>query len=119
MMTDVPRWFGNKRKVNNARSRKQEKDRAQEIGGKAQVGSGSSWRAPQDVRGKGVLEQLKFTDGETLSINGAKDVRKVFLDALRSGREPYLVLEFKRFGLRVVGRIERIPGSDGRGAVQD
>lgn len=118
-MTDVPRWFGNKRKVNNARSKKQEKDRAQEIGGKAQVGSGSSWRAPQDVRGVDVLEQLKFTDGRTITIDGDRDVRKVFRDGLRSGRGACLVIEFKRYGLRIVGHIEPIPGSDGRRAMQD
>lgn len=100
-----PAWT-NRRVQQNKRSKKQERDRAKEIGGRAQPGSGSSSRAPQDVRqdfneqGDAVLEQLKYTDKDRITIK-VKDLLSQREDALRFGREPGMVVEFTTFGLRI------------------
>lgn len=105
-----PKWMDSRRR-NNKRSKKQERSRAKEIGGRAQPGSGSSSRAPQDVRqnlvnGEGRLEQLKFTDKDRITIK-AKTCLKELADAELHGREPGEVIEFSQYGIRLIINIER------------
>jgi hypothetical protein len=91
----MPKWFsdeGAPRKERNRRSKKQETGRAKEIGGRATAGSGSSYRAPQDVFNRDFLEQLKFTDKESFTIKLA-EWEQLEADARRAGREPRWVQE--------------------------
>lgn len=110
-MAGLPPWMEDtpkkKRQKINQRSAKQEKEHAQRTGGRVQAGSGSSWRAPEDVRGKldaeggGYLDQLKsFATGRyTLS---AKEWIKLRRNAHKDGREPRLIIEFPEQGVRLV-----------------
>lgn len=99
-MTDLPNWFGNTRKRQNQRSKKQERNRAKETGGRVQAGSGSSWRAPQDNRTPERLEQIKFTDKSSFTIN-VKEWLALEADALRDGRDPVFVIDFDKYGVRL------------------
>lgn len=103
----VPAWFsdGQDRPAQNKRSRKQERERAKETGGKVQSGSGSSWRARGDVRTDEALEQLKYTDAASYSLK-VSEWEQIERDALSQGREPTLIIEFARHGLRL--KIERL-----------
>lgn len=107
---DLPPWMGGKgvRKDRNRRSLKQERERAEEVDGRTQAGSGSSRRAPQDVVAPEDLEQLKFTDKDSIRIT-ADDLIGLRDDALRSGREPTFLVDFSKRGIRLVCRVERIP----------
>ena len=83
-----------------------EEAHAKETGGKVQPGSGSSWRAPEDVRGPldesgdGYLDQHKFTDSGSFRIT-AKEWRKIRANARRAGREPRLIIEFPEHGIKL------------------
>lgn len=99
-MAGLPEWFHKDRERQNTRSRKQERDYAQERQGKVQPGSGSSWRRPQDVQEEGFLTQLKFTDKDSFTIK-ASEWKAIRNDALRDGREPRLVIEFSKHGFTV------------------
>lgn len=97
-----------KRKKVNSRSAKQEKQYAQDKGGKVQPGSGSSPRAPEDVvepldpdTGTGFLTQLKFTDGKGFRITG-DEWERIRANARRDGREPRLVIDLVAYGIRLV-----------------
>ena len=61
-----------------------------------QAGSGSSWRAPQDVVAPEYLESLKFTDKHTFILD-ADDLLRLREDAFRLGREPKMVIEFAQY----------------------
>lgn len=100
-MAELPPWFNKDRERRNARSRKQEKERAEEIGGRTQAGSGSSWRAPEDIRAEGFLEQLKFTDskGFRVTVDEWKRIKK---NANNAGRLPRMVIEFSEYGITLV-----------------
>ena len=99
-----PPWLDS-RKRNNARSRQQEASRANETGGRVSAGSGSSWRAPQDVRTADELEQIKFTDKKRFVLD-ADEMEKVYQDALRAGREPTMIVDFERHKKRAIITIE-------------
>jgi hypothetical protein len=104
-MSDLPPWWdkesARKRKQVNKRSKKQEEDRAKKIGGRVQPGSGSSYRAPQDVRNDDYLEQLKFTDADSFALK-AKEWLAGEADASRFGRSHRMVIDFDKYGLRLV-----------------
>jgi hypothetical protein len=110
-VTDVPPWF-DRRKQQNRRSRTQEKRRAQEIGGRVQPGSGSSRRAPQDVRQKlndqdeGRLEQIKYTDKDRITIK-VDDLIRLYEDALLHGRDSTYLVDFDNHGIRIAITVER------------
>lgn len=89
----VPSWFEKDRERVNRNVRKQERDRAREIGGRPQAGSGCSWRAPGDVKGSEVLEELKQTSARSFTLKVADwyDIRR---KALSQGREPRFIIEF-------------------------
>lgn len=93
-MAELPSWMSGsgQRKARNRRSARQERDRAQEIGGRVSAGSGSSWRSPQDVRNGEYLEQLKFTDKKQYTIKEDEWIG-LRADALREGKEPRLVID--------------------------
>lgn len=103
----LPPWFSDKgdRQRQNKRSKKQEKDRAAEIGGRPTAGSGSSWRSPGDVSTADVLEELKYTDAASFSLKVA-DIRAIERKATLQGKEPHLLVEFMQHGLRVKITIE-------------
>jgi hypothetical protein len=100
-MSDLPAWFDQQRERNNRRSRQQERQHATANNGKVQAGSGSSWRAPQDVRTPTHLDQLKFTDAASFRID-IREWQRTRADALRDGREPRLVISFERYGISLV-----------------
>lgn len=89
----VPSWFDKDRERVNRNVRKQERDRAREIGGRPQAGSGCSWRAPGDVKGNEVLEELKQTSSRSyrFTLTEWHDIRR---KALSQGREPRFLIEF-------------------------
>ena len=97
-MGSLPAWWGRDKQRQNTRSRKQERDYAEEKQGKVQAGSGSSWRRPQDVQEEGFLTQLKFTDKDSFALK-ASEWKQIREDALRDGREPKLVIEFSKHGI--------------------
>jgi hypothetical protein len=100
---ELPAWFndpGNRKKINE-RSARQERKRAEQVGGKVSAGSGSSYRSPQDVRSEGELEQLKFTDKDSFTIK-VDEWKKIRDDALRFGREPRMVIDFEQHGIRMI-----------------
>lgn len=105
----MPAWWGDaadKRKQNR-RSARQERERATKTGGHVQPGSGSSYRAPQDVitpldtDERGYVESIKYTDSDGFRID-AREWAKLRADALRSGREPRLVIDFTKRQTRLV-----------------
>lgn len=106
-MADLPHWMTGKgeKRTRNSRSRRQEQRRAEETGGKVQAGSGSSWRRPEDVVTPETLEQLKFTDSDGFRVTAA-ECQRILGNALRTGREPIIVIEFSQHSIRVVGHIE-------------
>jgi len=99
-----PGWWDRPGKDNNARSKAQEQRHAREVGGGVQPGSGSSRRAPQDVKGPEYLDQLKTTMKASWRIS-AEEFLAIEKDALTHGREPRMIIEFAGTGLTVV--IER------------
>lgn len=98
----MPAWWesGQDRPRQNRRSRKQERERAKETGGKVQSGSGSSWRARGDVRTEEELEQLKYTDKLAYRLD-VREWRAIESDARSQGREPVLIIEFSEHNLRL------------------
>lgn len=92
----LPAWFGDRaeRKRRNARTRKQEREHAKNSGGKAQPGSGSSWRAPGDVRTEETLDELKWTQSASYSLKH-REWRSVVKKAHLLGREPRMFIDFK------------------------
>lgn len=103
----LPKWMSSKAKLQrqNRRSRNQERQRASEVGGRERAGSGSSWRAPQDVITATHLEQLKYTD-HAVAVIKASELNKLDADATNAGKLPRLVVEFKRHGIRLVCDVE-------------
>lgn len=66
-----------------------------------QAGSGSSWRAPHDIKTDEYLEECKYTDGNKFALDA------VYWDGLRTtamnnGRLPRMVIDFEAFGIRLV-----------------
>jgi hypothetical protein len=87
----------------------QEHKRAKEAGGRVMPGSGSSWRAPQDVVTETHLEQLKYTDGGGFRFL-LRDWLMLREDAIRMGKDPRMVIEFMQQGgtsVRIV--LEELP----------
>jgi hypothetical protein len=101
--TDLPAWFTDKatKQRQNRRSSAQEKRVAKEVGGRQVVGSGSSWRAPGDVKSDTHLIEHKFTDAASFRLT-VKDWRQARKDATVVGREPAMIIEFPEAGLRLV-----------------
>lgn len=106
-MNALPRWFGEDRKRQNSRSRSQERRRAKERGGRPQAGSGSSWRARQDIKDDKELVQVKYTDKESFPLKG-KELVQLFSDANLYGRSPSFEVEFQKHGIRATVTVERI-----------
>lgn len=97
----LPNWWGKDRERVNRLSRAQEKDRAKEIDGKVQAGSGSSWRAKEDVKSADFMEQLKFTEKDSITIQVGSWLH-LRSSALELGLEPRYVIEFKTQGIRLI-----------------
>lgn len=101
----LPSWWNteaaNSRKKINARSKEQERDRARQIGGRVQPGSGCSSNAPQDVRSNEYMEQLKFTDKGSYRLT-AKEWLGLRADSDRFGRSPRMVIDFQEHNLRLI-----------------
>ena len=91
----LPAWWSDKaaRRKINARSRAQERIHAKAADGRPQAGSGSSWRAPGDVISEEYLDEVKFTDKSSFSLQLLEWVA-IRAKALRLGREPRMVIEF-------------------------
>lgn len=89
----LPNWFDKDRERVNRNVRKQERERAREIGGRPQAGSGCSWRAPGDVKSSEVLEELKLTGKASyrFTLEEWHDIRR---KALSQGRDPRFLIEF-------------------------
>lgn len=97
----LPKFFGDdeSRRDVNRRSARQEKRHAERTGGKVQPGSGSSYRAPEDVRGpldgndEGFLDQLKQYATGRITLTAAEWL-KLRKNARQVGREPRMIIEF-------------------------
>jgi hypothetical protein len=105
----MPPWWSEKsaKRRQNARSSRQERKIAREVGGKVQAGSGSSRRAPGDVKSSDELIQVKYTDANSYRLTVGES-RKVHDDALKHGREPAMIVDFVQHGVRLRIHIERI-----------
>jgi hypothetical protein len=101
-MGQLPGWLSGTggRKTNNRKSREYERRLARDTGGRTSAGSGSSWRAPEDVRSDTHLIQHKFT-GKRSFILTVTELERVFTNARRAGREGAIVIDFESVGLRV------------------
>lgn len=105
---NLPSWWNKEGQRQNRRSATQERKRAQQIGGRVQPGSGSSWRAPQDIRSDEFLEQVKYTDSRSSTITTTL-WRRLREDANRAGLEPRYVMDFVKEGIRLVVTEEELP----------
>ena len=63
------------------------------MGGRRQAGSGSSWRAPQDIKTEDYLVQVKYTDRASFTLKRS-EWDSLARDAARAGRDPIMVIEF-------------------------
>lgn len=92
---------------NQKRSKLQERRIAEDVGGRVQAGSGSSWRAKSDVRDLGKLRiEAKFTSKDTYALK-LKDLLKIREEALLGGLETWAM------------QIEFVSGSKQKYAVLD
>lgn len=82
---------------NQRRSKLQERRIAEDVGGRVQAGSGSSWRAKSDVRKLGQLRiEAKFTSMPEFKLK-LGDWLKIKDEALTGGLEtPVMQIEFTR-----------------------
>jgi hypothetical protein len=109
---------------NQRRSKLQERRIAKDVGGRVQVGSGSSWRAKSDVRDLGKLRiEAKFTSKDTYALR-LKDLLKIRKEALLGGleiwamqvefvsgsKQKYAVLDYFTFCELNVGRNSYLHG---------
>jgi hypothetical protein len=80
---------------NQKRSKLQERRISEDVGGRVQAGSGSSWRAKSDVRDIGKLRiEAKFTSKDTYALK-LKDLLKIREEALIGGLETWAMqIEF-------------------------
>lgn len=104
----VPAWMNKKRagQVQNKRSKKHEERLAEQVGGKRVVGSGTSWRAPQDVKSDTHMIQHKYTDKASFSLK-VPEMEQIHDDAERAGRGNALVIDFDKYGIRAIVTFER------------
>jgi hypothetical protein len=83
------------------RSRKQERDVARDIGGRATPASGAFWHSKGDVRHPDYLMELKRTDKASITLS--KQVwEKIRREALLEGKAPALVLQIQDRQLAVL-----------------
>src|SRR5215216_5902963 len=103
MSGSMPSWWTDKaaKQRQNARSAAKERKVAREVGGRTVAGSGSSWRAPGDVKSDTHLIEHKFTDSLRYILRLA-DWEQCVSDALRSGKEPAMIVEFASNGKRLL-----------------
>lgn len=104
-MGNLPGWFDKNLEKQNTRSKAQERRIASQTGGRVQAGSGSSWRARQDVKTPGRLIQVKYTDKGSFSLT-VKEIRQVQNDAALAGREAGFMVDFAQHGIRAVIHFE-------------
>jgi cytochrome oxidase assembly protein ShyY1 len=97
----LPGWFGQERQDNNRRSRRQEARHAKATGGRVQPGSGSSWRAKEDVRSAEHLDQLKSTQKASWTLR-VEDLMILDRNAARDGRVGRTIVEFVEQGVSYV-----------------
>lgn len=97
----LPSWFDKERQDRNRESKRQEIDWAKKTGGRRSAGSGSSFRQPQDNRTATHLDQIKFTRSGSFRIS-LGEWERIKSDALRAGRDPRLVIEFKPSGTTLI-----------------
>lgn len=99
----LPSWWGDRadKKRQNDRSRAQERRVAREVGGRTVAGSGSSWRAPGDIKAEDYLVEHKGTNKASFRLT-LEDWEQAASDALRSGREPAMIIEFASTGRRLL-----------------
>lgn len=101
-MGQLPPFFSDRarRQRQNARSAAQEKAHAEKTGGKRQMGSGSSWKAREDVRGpvdddgEGYLDQHKGTRKRRACFE-LDDWKETQRNAIQLGRDARWVFEFE------------------------
>jgi hypothetical protein len=103
----MPSWWDDERAKADARRRQNRRSQAKEarvaseVGGRQMPGSGSSWRAPGDVKSDEDLLEHKFTDKRRFILT-LEDWEQARSDALKSGREPGMIIEFARTGRRLL-----------------
>ncbi len=66
-----------------------------------QAGSGTSWRAPGDVKNAEFLEELKYTDKSSFALK-VQTWNKIKRHAAMTGREPKMVIDFHQHDLRLI-----------------
>lgn len=99
----MPAWWTDKdlKRKQNSRSAKMERRVAKEVGGRTQVGSGSSWRAPGDIKSDTHLIEHKYTDKLSFVLKLA-DWEQARSDALQSGKDAAMIVEFASTGKRLL-----------------
>ena len=95
------------KKKQNRRSQRQERKVAQDVGGRVQAGSGSSWRARGDVRTPDELLEVKYTDKASRSLK-VSELKQIKHDALMAGKTPGMIVDFEQHGIRAIIYIEEL-----------
>lgn len=97
-----PEWMSRKNKLKrqNKDSASQERSVAKLFGGRRLPGSGSSWRAPHDVKSPDNLIECKYTDHTTYVLR-VSDWKKLADNAHNQGRDPIMVISFRQYGINL------------------
>lgn len=95
-MNDLPSWWSKESglRSQNHRSARQERKVAKEVGGRVQAGSGSSWRAPEDIVSDTHMIQHKGTKADSYRVV-LKEWKRIIKNARQAGKEPALIIEFE------------------------
>jgi len=92
MNGELPAWMTSKN-VKKKSSRK-EKQRAKELGGRAQPGSGNQFNAKGDIKSDEYLIEHKYTDTNSYSLN-INTLLKIEREAQEIGKLPAMIIEIK------------------------
>ncbi len=76
-----------------------EKKLAKSVGGRRRYGSGNLWWMKGDVVSDDFLIEHKFSDGKQFALKEST-LKKIFEEAIKEGKTPMFVIEFKKYGLR-------------------
>ena len=89
---NTPRWFEGSRV--KKKSQKKERQRASELGGKTQPGSGAQWHAKGDIKLENYLIEHKYTDKKGYTLTN-EIFLKVEKEALSIAKIPLMLIEIQ------------------------
>lgn len=102
-MTKLPKWLGKNKSVRK-KSDKKTKKFAKKINAKVRSNSGAPWNTKGDLVKGNILIEHKYTDKKQFIIK-QEMLKKIFREAIKESKEPYFVIEFKKYIL--IGKVNR------------